>query len=456
MTNSDVAEATYTINIPAPATYTVTVTNDGHGTGTASPESGSTGTEVALTATPAGGYQFKEWQVVSGGVTITENKFKIGTANVEIKAVFEAIPAAVYTVTVVNGTGSGNYEASATVMVTANDPVEGKQFKEWTGMEGLTITSGSTITATTIFKMPEHAVTVTANYENIPVETWQITFAANGGSGEMASQTVVKGQKFRLPACGFTAPENKEFNGWDKGAVGDEIDIMADTVVTAQWKDKQAEIQEIVEQHPLDAVPEELEETYETIEELQQAMMLIMEINGLPVTKEHTKFYDVELLVSFDGGRTWTKATEENFPDGGLPVTLAYPEGINAEEYDFAVSHMFTITSQRLGTTAGEIETPVVTKTAKGLNTTLRGLSPVAVFWAKKGSEVTPSPTPTATVTPTPTPTATPTVTPTSKPTPEPTKLPQTGDHANLPLWFGLILLGLIGLCGLTVVKYRK
>ena len=29
-------------------------------------------------------------QVVSGGVTITDNKFKLGAANVEIKAVFEA------------------------------------------------------------------------------------------------------------------------------------------------------------------------------------------------------------------------------------------------------------------------------------------------------------------------------------------------------------------------------
>ena len=194
--------------------------------------------------------------------------------------------------------------------------------------------------------------------------------------------------------------------------------------------------------------------------------MLKMEINGLPVTKDHTKFYDVELLVSFDGGRTWTKATEENFPDGGLPVILAYPEGTNAKEYDFAVSHVFTLTSQRLGTVAGEIETPVVTKTEKGLNVTLRGLSPVAVSWAEKGSEVTPTATPastpaptltpTLTLTPTPTLAPTPTPTPVPKPTSEPKKLPQTGDNANLPLWFGLILLGLLGLCGLTVVKYRK
>ena len=44
---------------------------------------------MTLNATPAEGYAFKEWQVVSGSVTVKDNKFTIGTANVEIKAVFE-------------------------------------------------------------------------------------------------------------------------------------------------------------------------------------------------------------------------------------------------------------------------------------------------------------------------------------------------------------------------------
>ena len=74
-----------------PATYTVTVTNDGNGTASANITSGTEGTEVTLTATPNDGYQFKEWQVVSGGVTVTDNMFKIGTAAVVVKAVFEEI-----------------------------------------------------------------------------------------------------------------------------------------------------------------------------------------------------------------------------------------------------------------------------------------------------------------------------------------------------------------------------
>ncbi|MBR0512924.1 MAG: hypothetical protein IJK06_01575, partial [Clostridia bacterium] len=80
---------TFTYTFTAIPIYTVTVTNDGHGTGSAAPVSGAEGTEVTLNATPAEGYAFKEWQVVSGGVTVKDNKFTIGTANVEIKAVFE-------------------------------------------------------------------------------------------------------------------------------------------------------------------------------------------------------------------------------------------------------------------------------------------------------------------------------------------------------------------------------
>ncbi|MBO4864903.1 MAG: InlB B-repeat-containing protein, partial [Eubacterium sp.] len=89
---SDYASEPVKLDIPeALVDYTVTVTNDGNGTAEASVEKGTEGTEVTLTATPKSGYQFKEWQVISGGVTINDNKFKIGNANVEIKAVFEPI-----------------------------------------------------------------------------------------------------------------------------------------------------------------------------------------------------------------------------------------------------------------------------------------------------------------------------------------------------------------------------
>ena len=47
------------------------------------------GTEIRLTATPNTGYHFKEWQVMSGGVTIMDDKFTMPDGNVEVKAIFE-------------------------------------------------------------------------------------------------------------------------------------------------------------------------------------------------------------------------------------------------------------------------------------------------------------------------------------------------------------------------------
>lgn len=71
-------------------TVSVTVTNDGNGTGSASPASGTYGTEVTLTATPASSYEFDYWEVVSGGVEIVGDKFTIGDEAVTIKAHFKA------------------------------------------------------------------------------------------------------------------------------------------------------------------------------------------------------------------------------------------------------------------------------------------------------------------------------------------------------------------------------
>ena len=78
-----------------------------------------------------------------------------------------------------------------------------------------------------------------AETNGIPFESldWIVSFNAGGGSGTMKEQSVVKGQKYTLPACAFTAPAGKEFDAWDKGAPGVKIDVTADTVITALWKD---------------------------------------------------------------------------------------------------------------------------------------------------------------------------------------------------------------------------
>ncbi len=78
---------------------------------------------------------------------------------------------------------------------------------------------------------------------------------------------------------------------------------------------------------------------------------------------------------------SWINAIADNFPASGITVTLPYPDGTGKELQDFAVSHMFTVTSSRLGTVAGGTEKPAAVKTDSGIRVTLRGLSPVAVAW---------------------------------------------------------------------------
>ena len=73
----------------APTKHTVTVKTDGNGIAFASPLLAVAGTEITLTAMPKKGYHFKEWQVISGGVAIENNKFLMPDSNVEVKAVFE-------------------------------------------------------------------------------------------------------------------------------------------------------------------------------------------------------------------------------------------------------------------------------------------------------------------------------------------------------------------------------
>jgi Leucine-rich repeat (LRR) protein len=67
-----------------------------------------------------------------------------------------------YTVTVIGGTGSGEYAEDVTITITATVP-SGKKFKNWTAT-GATLSNANS--ATTTFKMPATAVTITAVFED--------------------------------------------------------------------------------------------------------------------------------------------------------------------------------------------------------------------------------------------------------------------------------------------------
>ena len=129
------------------------ISPDGNGTASASPAKAVVGTEITLTATPNEGYHFKEWEVMSGGVTIENDKFTMPDSDVEVKAIFEedAPPVPAEYIVRFNANGGGGTMADVTGVSGSyilpacgfTEP-EGKQFKGWsTGADGSVI-SGTT------------------------------------------------------------------------------------------------------------------------------------------------------------------------------------------------------------------------------------------------------------------------------------------------------------------------
>ncbi len=110
-----------------------------------------------------------------------------------------------YTLTVVNGTGSGSYAAGTVVPITANAPPSGQQFQSWTG--AAVAGAGS---ATTTLTMPAANTTVTANFT--AASTYTLTVVNGAGSGSYAAGTVV-------PITANAPPSGQQFQSWTGATV---------------------------------------------------------------------------------------------------------------------------------------------------------------------------------------------------------------------------------------------
>ena len=121
---------------------------------------------------------------------------------------------------------------------------DGKEFDKWSVVVG---------SEEAVEKMPNDEivasdnVTVTALWKNKPIPKVNVTFnAGDGGMGNMDAVEVNKGSNYKLPECGFTAPDGKKFDKWSvvigsEEAVekmpNDEIVVSDNVTVTALWKD---------------------------------------------------------------------------------------------------------------------------------------------------------------------------------------------------------------------------
>ena len=179
--------------------YPITVTVEGNGIANASAQSAPVDTEITLTATANTGNRFVEWVVISGGITLSSNTATIATFTmpenaVEIKAVFEEIPAYSITVTVEgNGTANASVQLATagteiTLTATANT---GNRFVEWVVVSG-GITLSSNTATTAIFTMPDNAVEIKAVFEAIPATVTSVTVSPGATTVEKGkTQTFV-------------------------------------------------------------------------------------------------------------------------------------------------------------------------------------------------------------------------------------------------------------------------
>ena len=230
----DIKEFSITIAKAPETEYAVTVRDDGHGTGSADPASATAGTEITLTATPNAGYHFKEWQVMSGDVTVRDDKFTMPSDNVEIKAIFEedAPPTPTeYTVTVKtdgNGTASASHAKAVvgTEITLTATPNAGYHFKEWQVM------SGDVTVKNDKFTMPSGNVEIKAIFEEdaspTPTE-YTVTFDGNDGTPSVGSMTTTKQKLTSLPDA---SRSKHSFNGWYTEKSGG-TKITTDTVFSA-------------------------------------------------------------------------------------------------------------------------------------------------------------------------------------------------------------------------------
>ena len=233
-------------SVITPTTYNVTVNNDGNGTASANPHTAAAGTTITLTAKANRGYHFKEWQVISGGVAIKDDKFLMPNDNVEVKAIFEedAPPAPTeHTITVITD-GNGMASASPAKAVVGTEirltatPNKGYHFKEWE------VISGGVTIKDNKFIMPNDNVEVKAIFEkDAPAPTeYTITYDLAGGTAEGNPDTyTIETRTFTLTnptKSGYT------FTGWSgTGLTGEnnltvtiEKGSTGDRSYTAHWR----------------------------------------------------------------------------------------------------------------------------------------------------------------------------------------------------------------------------
>ena len=116
-----------------------------------------------------------------------------------------------YTLSVINGSGSGSYVAGSQPVIVANNPPSGQEFSNWT-IEPADTKIASTVLSATVVTMPERNVTVTAHYKTKTGSSSGSSTVSgnnsnrpNSNSGTMSSGTTVVIDKNGLSNTGVVS-----------------------------------------------------------------------------------------------------------------------------------------------------------------------------------------------------------------------------------------------------------
>ena len=463
--NGDIEiKALWKNSVITPSTYTVTVSNDGNGTGAATPSTAAAGTTIILTAMPKEGYHFKEWQVISGSVTIKNNKFTMPDNNVEVKAIFEedTPPAPTeHTVTVTSG-GNGTASASpakaaagAEITLSAA-PDKGYHLKEWQveSPAGLVITNNK-------FTMPDTNVAIKAIFEEdappAPTEfTITVKTDGNGTASASHAKAVVSTE------ITLTAKPNKgyHFKEWEVISGGVTIKNNKFTM-----PDNNVEVKAIFEEDTPPA-PTEHTVTVTSGGNGTASASPAKAIAGAEITLSATpdKGYHLKEWQVMRGNVT-IKDDKFTMPDGNVEIKAIFEkDAAPATPAPTATPKPESSPTPAPAATAkpNGSPTPAPAATAKPNSRT----TPAPAAAAKPDSSTPPAPAaaakPNSSPTPAPAATAKPESSPalaptaTAKPDSSPTPAP-TAPATKLPVWWvALPIVGGVALAGVFVMRKKK
>ena len=269
---------------PRPETYTVTVTTDGNGTATANPATAAEGDTVTLQAAAKNSsYEFEKWEVVSGDVTLADaaaatTTFTMPAEAVKVKASFtekaDDTPGVIKTIKIKGITPPAAGELPVFTGITSDTPGITLRTLQWlrpdasimndryTFEPGVTYTFFANFTVAAGYEFGDSLsvthdlpggeiknINITSNFVTISytvpgeVNTYTVSFDANGGGGTMEAKTGISGE-YKLPECEFTAPSGQQFKAWRVNGVeyvaGKTIYVGTDTTVTAVWEKSDA------------------------------------------------------------------------------------------------------------------------------------------------------------------------------------------------------------------------